>query len=85
MPDSHALELAQKLLENEKVKLTGLGSRDALRLEAGLCLYGNDLNEDITPIEAGLKWTIGKRRRDACDFLGGEVGACLLLCTAPLA
>ena len=40
VPDSHALELAQKLLENEKVKLTGLGSRDALRLEAGLCLYG---------------------------------------------
>ena len=73
MPDSHALELAQKLLENEKVKLTGLGSRDALRLEAGLCLYGNDLNEDITPIEAGLKWTIGQRRRDACDFIGGEV------------
>lgn len=34
---------------------------------------GNDLNEDITPIEAGLKWTIGKRRRDDCDFLGGEV------------
>lgn len=40
VPDSHALELAQKLLENDKVKLTGLGSRDALRLEAGLCLYG---------------------------------------------
>ena len=39
-----------------------------------MCLpAGNDLNEDITPIEAGLKWTIGKRRRDACDFLGGEV------------
>ncbi|DBA76327.1 TPA: hypothetical protein ACH3X1_010039 [Trebouxia sp. C0004] len=73
VPDSHAVELAQKLLESERVKLTGLGSRDALRLEAGLCLYGNDLNEDITPIEAGLKWTIGKRRRDACDFLGGEV------------
>lgn len=34
---------------------------------------GNDLTEEITPIEAGLKWTIGKRRRDACDFLGGEV------------
>ena len=40
VPDSHAVELAQKLLENDKVKLTGLGSRDALRLEAGLCLYG---------------------------------------------
>ena len=40
-----------------------------------LCiLAGNDLNEDITPIEAGLKWTIGKNRRETCDFLGGEVG-----------
>lgn len=74
VPDSHALELAQKLLENERVKLTGLGARDALRLEAGLCLYGNDLDEDITPVEAGLKWAIGKRRRQAYDFLGGEVG-----------
>ena len=44
VPDSHALELAQKLLENERVKLTGLGSRDALRLEAGLCLYGTPLH-----------------------------------------
>ena len=40
VPDSHAVELAQKLIDNDKVKLTGLGSRDALRLEAGLCLYG---------------------------------------------
>lgn len=44
---------------------------------------GNDLTEEITPIEAGLKWTIGKRRRDACDFLGGEVhNTQLLRCTA---
>ena len=40
---------------------------------------GNDLNEDITPIEAGLKWTIGKSRRDKCDFLGGEVSHLLEL------
>ena len=42
---------------------------------------GNDLTEEITPIEAGLKWTIGKRRRDACDFLGGEVRHTQLLDT----
>jgi hypothetical protein len=40
-------------------------------------MAGNDLTEDITPIEAGLKWTIGKSRRDKCDFLGGEVGLLL--------
>jgi aminomethyltransferase len=50
-----------------------LGPRDSLRLEAGLCLYGNDLNEELTPVEAGLAWTIGKRRREAFDFLGGAV------------
>ena len=49
VPDSHALELAQKLLENEKLKLTGLGSRDALRLEAGLCLYGEPSLSSIIP------------------------------------
>ena len=45
-------------------------------LQAGLCLYGNDLNEDITPIEGSLTWTIGKRRREQFDFLGGQVGVC---------
>lgn len=38
-----------------------------------MCLYGNDLNESLTPVEAGLAWTIGKRRREAFDFLGGEI------------
>eukprot|EP00983_Pelagomonas_calceolata_P121511 1160806-Pelagomonas_calceolata.AAC.3 len=41
-------------------------------MQAGLCLYGNDLDEDITPIEGSLTWTIGKRRREKFDFLGGE-------------
>lgn len=68
-----ALALAEKLAATpETVRFAGLGPRDSLRLEAGLCLYGNDLNEDITPVEAGLAWTVGKRRREAFDFLGGE-------------
>ncbi|KAK9828439.1 hypothetical protein WJX81_008616 [Elliptochloris bilobata] len=73
VPGERAVELAKKLLESPRVRLCGLGARDSLRLEAGLCLYGNDLNESITPVEAGLTWTIGKNRREACDFLGGEV------------
>jgi len=47
----------------EYVKMCGLGARDTLRLEAGLCLYGHDIDENITPIEASLKWIIGKRRK----------------------
>ena len=60
------------LLDNSEVELAGLGARDSLRLEAGLCLYGNDLNEDITPVEGALTWTIGKRRRVEGGFLGSE-------------
>ncbi|KAG2483828.1 hypothetical protein HYH03_017351 [Edaphochlamys debaryana] len=72
VPSTHAVALTEKLLANSRVRLAGLGPRDSLRLEAGLCLYGNDLTEDLTPVEAGLAWTIGKRRREAFDFLGGE-------------
>lgn len=56
-----------------KVRLTGLGARDSLRLEAGLCLYGNDMEQHVTPVEAGLSWAIGKRRRAEGGFLGAEV------------
>src|ERR687894_53954 len=50
----------------------GLGARDSLRLEAGLCLYGNDIDETTSPVEAALTWTIGKRRRVDWDFPGAE-------------
>ncbi|KAK9864651.1 hypothetical protein WJX84_008674 [Apatococcus fuscideae] len=73
IPNEKAVELAEALMENDKLRLAGLGARDSLRLEAGLCLYGNDLTDETTPVEASLTWTIGKNRRDACDFLGGEI------------
>lgn len=73
MPAENAVDLAQKLLAHEDVKPAGLGARDTLRLEAGLCLYGNDINDSITPVEAGLTWTIPKRRREEGGFPGYEV------------
>ena len=61
VPTARAVELAEALLSSSsKVKLAGLGARDSLRLEAGLCLYGNDLDETTTPIEAALAWTISE-------------------------
>ncbi len=72
LPQDLAAAFTQKLLGNPDVKLIGLGARDSLRLEAGLCLYGHDLDENTTPVEANLKWTIGKRRREAANFAGAE-------------
>lgn len=66
--DKNAVKLFDILLNNSDVKPAGLGARDTLRLEAGLCLYGHDMNEDITPIEASLKWVIGKRRKANVKF-----------------
>ncbi len=70
--NDHADTLARRLLENPEVKPAGLGARDTLRLEAGLHLYGNDLDLTTSPIEAGLRWTVPKRRREAADFPGAE-------------
>lgn len=55
------------------LRLAGLGARDSLRLEAGMCLYGHDLDDTVTPIEAGLGWTVGKDRRESGDFNGADV------------
>jgi aminomethyltransferase len=62
--------LARRLLAEPEVKPIGLGARDSLRLEAGLCLYGHELDETIDPIEAGLNWSIQKRRRVEGGFAG---------------
>ena len=70
VPSDRAEALAGALLAEPEVAPAGLGARDSLRLEAGLCLYGNDIDELTTPIEAGLGWVIGKRRRAAWDFPG---------------
>jgi glycine cleavage system aminomethyltransferase T len=61
------------LLSTPHVLPAALGVRDSLRLESGMCLYGHDLNETITPIEASLNWLISKRRREAGGFPGAEV------------
>ncbi|XP_047320870.1 aminomethyltransferase, mitochondrial [Impatiens glandulifera] len=75
VPHENALDLTKAILEKSesKVRLTGLGARDSLRLEAGLCLYGNDMEQHTTPVEAGLTWAIGKRRRAEGGFLGADV------------
>src|SRR5207248_7010578 len=68
-----AVALADRLLAEPEVAPIGLGARDTLRLEAGLCLYGHDIDETTTPIEAGLAWTIGKRRRSEGGFPGAAI------------
>lgn len=67
-----AEEVARTLLEHELVEPAGLGARDSLRLEAGLCLYGHDIDETTSPVEADLAWTIGKRRRGEGGFAGAS-------------
>ncbi len=64
--------IAERLLSEPAVKLIGLGARDSLRLEAGLCLYGHDIDTTTSPVEAALTWSIGKRRREQGGFPGAE-------------
>lgn len=75
VPGNSAVKVWGLLKDQSEVRLAALGARDALRLEAGLCLYGHDLDETITPVEAGLTWTVGKARRTGGrnpKFLGSE-------------
>jgi aminomethyltransferase len=60
------------LIENG-AKMIGLGARDTLRLEAGLCLYGHELDKDKTPVEANLRWAISKERISKGDFIGSDI------------
>ena len=71
-PAEKAEALADALLAQDAVAPIGLGARDSLRLEAGLCLYGHDIDETTTPVEAGLAWSIGKRRRAEGGFPGAK-------------
>ncbi len=69
IPNELVEDFAKRLV-TQGVKPIGLGARDTLRLEAGLCLYGHDINESTSPIEANLKWAISKRRREEGGFAG---------------
>jgi len=73
VPGGEADNLARKLLGDPDVKPIGLGARDSLRLEAGLCLYGNDITETTTPVEGSLVWAMQKRRREQGGFPGAGI------------
>jgi aminomethyltransferase len=75
VPADAAVKLAKELLAQPEVKPAGLGARDTLRLEAGLCLYGHDINDTTTPVEAGLTWAIQKVRRPGGARAGHYPGA----------
>jgi aminomethyltransferase len=70
-PDAE--KLARRLLAESEVLPAGLGARDSLRLEAGLCLYGHDIDKTTTPVEASLSWVLGKRRREEGGFPGAGI------------
>ena len=78
VPDEAAPALARALLAQPEVRPAGLGARDTLRLEAGLCLYGHDIDTATTPVEAGLSWAIQKVRRAGGARAGGYPGAAVI-------
>jgi aminomethyltransferase len=79
VPAGRAEALASALLDNGDVLPIGLGARDSLRLEAGLCLYGHDIDSTTTPAEAALQWSVQKSRRNGGARAGGFPGADLIL------
>lgn len=79
IPADKAEDVTRRLLEHPDVEPIGLGARDSLRLEAGLCLYGNDIDETTTPVEAALEWAIQKVRREGGARAGGFPGAGIIL------
>src|SRR5262245_26599431 len=79
IPADRAVELVERLLANRDVMLIGLGARDSLRLEAGLCLYDHDIDTTTTPVEAALEWTIARSRRPGGARSSGFPGADVVL------
>jgi len=79
VPEEHVADLAKQLLADDNVLPIGLGARDSLRLEAGLCLYGHDIDPTTTPVEAALEWSVQKSRRKSGVRAGGFPGADLIL------
>ena len=79
VPEAQAVAFAQTLLAMPEVAPIGLGARDSLRLEAGLCLYGHDIDTTTSPVEAALDWAIGKVRRSGGARAGGFPGAARIL------
>jgi aminomethyltransferase len=76
IPANEAVAVTEALLSSatpERLQFAGLGARDSLRLEAGMCLYGHDLDDTTTPVEAALSWVIGKDRRTSGGFHGSDV------------
>lgn len=72
IPAASTVQVTEALLRDPEVQMAGLAARDSLRLEAGMCLYGHDLDESVSPIEGALAWCVGKDRRAKGDFLGSE-------------
>jgi aminomethyltransferase len=72
LPEADARELLAKLFEDDRVQWVGLAARDSLRLEAGLCLHGQDITSDINPVDAGLMWAIPKEIRASGNFIGAD-------------